>query len=85
MLVPQSLNCLARFFYEAFLEILICCLLSLSLPSEEINFFTALTVTWVMIIGVSLVLVLFFKGGPYLKKGIQGYEKRTLWNSFYCW
>ena len=38
-----------------------------------------------MIISVMLILVLFYKGGPYLRKGAQGYEKRTLWNSFYCW
>ena len=70
LLVPQSLNCLARFCYECFLEISICCLLSLSLASQTYDFFSALILTWFMIIGVMLILVLFYKGGPYLRKGV---------------
>ena len=85
MLVPQLANALIRFVYEVFLEVSICCLLSLSLASQAYDFFSALFLTWVMIIGVSLILVLFCKGGPYLQKGMVGFERRTFWNSLYCW
>lgn len=82
---PRFINCLIRFCYEAFLEVTICCLLSLSLANQAYNFFTALALMWIIVICVGLVLVLFCKGGPYLRKGVQGYQRRTLWSSLFCW
>ena len=47
------------------------------------DFFIALLLSSIIVIGFCLFTVLFYKGGPYLKQA--SYERRTLWNFFYCW
>ena len=32
-----------------------------------------------------MIVILFYQGGPYLKKGGQAYEKRTPQNSIFCY
>ena len=45
----------------------------------------ALLLMWLLIVATSMILVLFYKGGPNLRKGEVAYERRTLHNFLLCW
>ena len=83
--VHQSLNILVRLAYAAFLEVAICTLLALTLAYYVADFFIALVASWLVIVSICLVVVLFFKGGPKDKAGRLQYEKCSLWSCLLCW
>ena len=77
-----------RFLYEAFLELLICVLISLPLPKIEVNTGTAglqwgcsLVVLFSLIALLSFVILKLFRGGPYVN---NYYQPLTL-SSIMCW
>ena len=65
--VSVLLNCLTRVFYEMFLEINLCAMISLSYAQDQIgNFFLALCTLWLLLMALSMLIVIliFNKGGP---------------------
>ena len=81
----EYINLLVRFGYEVYLEFCICILLSLSIVFKLGDFLVALLLMWLLIVATGMIFVLFYKGGPYLRKGEVAYEKRTLHNFLLCW
>ena len=77
------MNILVRLAYAAFLEVAICTLLALTLAYYVADFFIALVSSWLIIVSICLVVVLFFKGGP--KNKATEYERCTLWSCLLCW
>lgn len=83
LMVYTSLNILTRFWYEAFLEIAVCCLLSTSIAISVSDFSIAILLLCLLAVSLCFFTVLFFKGGPYLDQ--PSYERRTFLNFLFCW
>lgn len=83
-LLPQLVNAFTRLLYVFWLEIWICCLLSLASFESIQDFSIAMVITWLLLVLLCFYCILFFKSGPYLKK-VQSYEGRTLLNFVCCW
>ena len=79
----KSANTLVRLGYVAFLELLLCSLLSLSLAVSAADLVLAAVIVVLAAGSIASLISLFFKNGPYLEGSV--YEKRSLWSSVMCW
>ena len=77
------MNVLVRFAYLAFLEITVCTFLALSIAYSTIDVFFAVVSLLSVMTAISLVILLFWRGGPL--SGEAKYEKCSLWAALFCW
>lgn len=68
VMIPELLNASTRLLYVFFLEVWVCCLLSIGIFDSMFDFTASIVLIWVLTFIVCFYAVLFWKSGPYLKQ-----------------